>query len=55
MLLRAFSDPAYLARLQQALASQPSIAPQLGNEQIIEGEISSSEEIQPPNKEETHD
>lgn len=53
MMLRAFSDPAYLARLQQALASQSPGGP--GNEQIIEGEILSSEEIPPRSDEETHD
>lgn len=55
LMQQAFNNPAYLAALHQALAPQPPAVPQLGNEQIIEGEILSSEEIQAPKKEKTHD
>lgn len=55
LMQQAFTNPALLAALQQALAPQPSAVPQLGNEQIIEGEILFSEEIQAPKKEKTHD
>ena len=55
MMQRALGDPLSLATLQQAFAPEPPAVPHLGNEQIIEGEILSSEEIQTPKKEDTHD
>ncbi len=53
MMQRALNDPTSLAALHQALAPEPPAAPQLGNEQIIEGEILSSEEVSTPKKETT--
>src|SRR5258708_3543783 len=54
LMQRAFSSPEYLAALRKALEPQPPSAPQLGNEQMIKGEILSVEEISTL-KEDTHD